>query len=175
MNWVFYIPEDGILHSHHCENLQMLYSINRLGTVSETLCVSCDVRSGCFISQKTTFFVVTAVKTSNVTYVGLHDIPIPICRRTVCCVAYYIGEITFQWSHYLASCYTVTPPAFRYTPTPWSHKTSFPCSSYCSSPHKRHIRVVPTQGQECFELSDECWVHGKKSIREIRDQRVGPC
>jgi hypothetical protein len=31
----FYIPEDGILHSHYREN--------RLGSVAETECVSCEV------------------------------------------------------------------------------------------------------------------------------------
>jgi hypothetical protein len=32
----FYIPEDGILHSHSRENLKILHSINRLGSIAET-------------------------------------------------------------------------------------------------------------------------------------------
>jgi hypothetical protein len=32
---VFYIPEDGILHSHLYDNL-ILHSINRLGSIEET-------------------------------------------------------------------------------------------------------------------------------------------
>jgi hypothetical protein len=31
----FYIPEDGILHSHYCENRKKLHSINWLGSVAE--------------------------------------------------------------------------------------------------------------------------------------------
>jgi hypothetical protein len=43
---VVYIPEEAILHSHRCENLKSYRA---------------------FISQKTTFFIVTTVKTSNFT------------------------------------------------------------------------------------------------------------
>jgi hypothetical protein len=32
----FYIPEDGIAHSHRREKPQILHSINRLSSVAET-------------------------------------------------------------------------------------------------------------------------------------------
>jgi hypothetical protein len=32
----FYIPEDGILHTHRSDNLKSYISINRLGSVAET-------------------------------------------------------------------------------------------------------------------------------------------
>jgi hypothetical protein len=61
----FYIPEGGILHSHGREILKP-YSINRLGSVVERLCVSCDVSTG-FLYSRREFFTVTAVKTSDLT------------------------------------------------------------------------------------------------------------
>jgi hypothetical protein len=39
------IQEDGILHSHRRDVLQVLHSFNWLGTVAEK-CVSCEVRTG---------------------------------------------------------------------------------------------------------------------------------
>jgi hypothetical protein len=32
----FYVPEDGILHSHRREKSHILHSINRVGSVAET-------------------------------------------------------------------------------------------------------------------------------------------
>jgi hypothetical protein len=46
---------------------QVLHGINRLGYVMKTQCVSCEVGTGFFVSQETAFFIVTAVKTSNLT------------------------------------------------------------------------------------------------------------
>jgi hypothetical protein len=54
---VSYIPEDDILHSHHRENLKSYIALT--GWV--------------FISQKTTFFIVTAVETSNLTDLAADD------------------------------------------------------------------------------------------------------
>jgi hypothetical protein len=41
----FHIPEGGSLLSNRRENL-IIHSINRLGTVAETYCVSFGVRTG---------------------------------------------------------------------------------------------------------------------------------
>jgi hypothetical protein len=57
----FYIPEDGILHSHRRENLKS-YIVLTGWALAECLLWS---PNWVFISQKTTFFIVTAVKTSN--------------------------------------------------------------------------------------------------------------
>jgi hypothetical protein len=62
----FYIPEYGILHSHRGENLKSYIALTDWtlwwrGNVSPV-----KYELG-FISQKTTSFIVTAVKTSNPT------------------------------------------------------------------------------------------------------------
>jgi hypothetical protein len=41
----FYISDDGILYCHRWENFKILHSINRLGSVAEKWCVSCEVRT----------------------------------------------------------------------------------------------------------------------------------
>jgi hypothetical protein len=60
-----YIPDDDLLRSRRREKPQILQNINWLGSTAETLCVSCEVRTGFFISQKAELFIVTAVKTTN--------------------------------------------------------------------------------------------------------------
>jgi hypothetical protein len=62
----FYILEDGILVT--AMKTQILHSINRLGSVAETECVSSEVRAGFFRSHKTAFFIATSVKTLNLTH-----------------------------------------------------------------------------------------------------------
>jgi hypothetical protein len=58
------IPEDCILHSHCRENLQSYIALTGW-TLQRRFNVS-PVRYGLgFMSQKTVFFIVTAVKTSN--------------------------------------------------------------------------------------------------------------
>jgi hypothetical protein len=59
-------PEDEIVHCDRRETHKSYVDINRLMSLAETQCVSCEVRTG-FISQKTAFFIVTAMKTSNLT------------------------------------------------------------------------------------------------------------
>jgi hypothetical protein len=46
----FYIPESDILHS---DRREILHSINRQGYVSETQCVSCEVRTGLLYTRRT--------------------------------------------------------------------------------------------------------------------------
>jgi hypothetical protein len=63
----FYIPEDDILHSHRRENLKSYIALTGC-TLYWRRNVSPVKYELCFISQKTTFFIVTAVKTSNLTW-----------------------------------------------------------------------------------------------------------
>jgi hypothetical protein len=62
----FYIPEDGILHSHRRENLKFYIALTG-STLYWRSNVSPVKYALDFISQKTVFFIVTAVKTSNLT------------------------------------------------------------------------------------------------------------
>jgi hypothetical protein len=48
----FYIPENGILYSHRRENLESYIHINRLSSVTETKCGSCEVRTRCLYPRK---------------------------------------------------------------------------------------------------------------------------
>jgi hypothetical protein len=66
----FYIPEDDILHSHRRENLKSYMALTGW-TLQWRRNVSPVKYELGFISQKTEFFIVTAVKTSNLTWVGL--------------------------------------------------------------------------------------------------------
>jgi hypothetical protein len=62
----FYKPEDGILHIHHRENLKSYIVL--IGWALQRRRNIFPVRYELdFISQKTEFFIVTAVKTSNLT------------------------------------------------------------------------------------------------------------
>jgi hypothetical protein len=54
-----YIPEDGILHSHRGENLKPAGPCS-----GDVICLLCGMKC-VLISQKTAFFIVTAVKASN--------------------------------------------------------------------------------------------------------------
>jgi hypothetical protein len=58
----FYISEEGILHNHRRENLKAFIALTgwTLQWRSNVFPVSYEVG---FISQKTTFFIVTAVRT----------------------------------------------------------------------------------------------------------------
>jgi hypothetical protein len=58
-----HIPEGGILHSHRRENLKSYIAGLSNGDIMYLLRGS----NWFFISQKTAFFIVTAVKTSNFT------------------------------------------------------------------------------------------------------------
>jgi hypothetical protein len=61
-----YIPEDDILHRHRRKNFK--YYIALTGWTLYWTCNVFTVRYELgFISQKTPFFIVTAVKTSNLT------------------------------------------------------------------------------------------------------------
>jgi hypothetical protein len=62
----FYIPEDDILHSHRSENLKSYIALTdwTVGRRCNVFPVRYELG---FLSQKTTFFIVTAVKTSNLT------------------------------------------------------------------------------------------------------------
>jgi hypothetical protein len=61
-----YIAEDGIPHSHRRENLKSYIALT--GWVLYRRCNVSPVRYELgFISEKTAFFIVTAVKTSNLT------------------------------------------------------------------------------------------------------------
>jgi hypothetical protein len=64
----FYIPDDDILHSHRRENLKSYialtgWALQRIRNVSPVK------YEQCFVSQKTAFFIVTAVKTKS--YIAL--------------------------------------------------------------------------------------------------------
>jgi hypothetical protein len=60
------IPEDAILHSHRRENLKSYRALTGWALLRRRN-VSPVKYELCFISQKMTFFIVTAVKTSNLT------------------------------------------------------------------------------------------------------------
>jgi hypothetical protein len=62
----FYIPEDGILHSHRSENLRSYIALTGWALYPIFNLISCEVRTSLFISQ-TAFFIDNAVETSNVT------------------------------------------------------------------------------------------------------------
>jgi hypothetical protein len=62
----FYIPEDGVLHSHRCENFKSYIALTGW-TLKQRRNVSPVKYELGFISQETEFFIVTAVKTSNLT------------------------------------------------------------------------------------------------------------
>jgi hypothetical protein len=58
------IPEDGILHNHHRETSNLKY-YEQAGLCSgDVICLLWGT-NGVYISQKTAFFIVTAVETSN--------------------------------------------------------------------------------------------------------------
>jgi hypothetical protein len=61
-----YIPEDGILHRHRRENLKSYIALSSLAVYQRRNVFPVRYELG-FIFQKTTFFIVTAVKTSNLT------------------------------------------------------------------------------------------------------------
>jgi hypothetical protein len=61
-----YIPEDGILHSHRRENLKSYIALTGWALYRRSN-VSLVGMSWVFISHKTEFFIVTAVKSSNLT------------------------------------------------------------------------------------------------------------
>jgi hypothetical protein len=63
----FYIPEEGILHSHHSENLKSYTSLSIWALQRSNNVFSVWYELG-LISQKTASFIVTAVKTLNLTY-----------------------------------------------------------------------------------------------------------
>jgi N-acetylmuramoyl-L-alanine amidase len=62
----FYIPEDGILNSHRRENLKSYRTLTGWALLRRRNMSPVKYEMG-FMSQKTAFFIVTAVKTSNVT------------------------------------------------------------------------------------------------------------
>jgi hypothetical protein len=77
------IPEDGILHSHCRENLKSGFCSG------EVMCFLLRYELD-FISQNTTFFIVTAVKTSNlIRYFGSLISP---SESDICSVSYSIPE-----------------------------------------------------------------------------------
>jgi hypothetical protein len=62
----FNITEDAILHSHRRENLKSYIALTGWTLYRRSKVSPVKYELG-FISQKTTFFIVTAVKTSNLT------------------------------------------------------------------------------------------------------------
>jgi hypothetical protein len=58
------VPEVNILHSHHLENLKSSIALTAGLCSREVMCLLWGTNWD-FISQKTTFFIVTTVKTSN--------------------------------------------------------------------------------------------------------------
>jgi hypothetical protein len=62
----FYTPEDGILHRHRCENLKSYIALTGWALYQRRNVFSVRYEQG-FLSQNTAYFLVTAVKTSNVT------------------------------------------------------------------------------------------------------------
>jgi hypothetical protein len=63
-----YIPEDDILHNHRRENLKSYIALTGW-TLQQRRNVSPVKYELGFISLKTTFFIVTAVETSNLTWI----------------------------------------------------------------------------------------------------------
>jgi hypothetical protein len=62
----FYIPEDDILHSHCREDLKSYIALTDWALLLRRNASPVRYELG-FISQKATFFIFTAVKTSNLT------------------------------------------------------------------------------------------------------------
>jgi hypothetical protein len=62
----FYIPEDGILHSHRPENLKCYIALTAGPCTGDVMCLLRGT-NWVFISQETAFFIVTAMETSNLT------------------------------------------------------------------------------------------------------------
>jgi hypothetical protein len=60
------ISQDGILHSHRRENLKSYVALTDWALYRRSNVFPMSYKLG-FISQKTAFFIVTAVKTSNLT------------------------------------------------------------------------------------------------------------
>jgi hypothetical protein len=63
----FYIPEDGILHIHRRGNLKPYIALTGLTLQPRRIVSPVKYELG-FISQKTAFFIATAMETSNLTY-----------------------------------------------------------------------------------------------------------
>jgi hypothetical protein len=59
-----HISEDGVLHSHRCENLKSYVALTDWSLQRGSSVFPVGYTLG-FLSQKTAFFIVTAVKTSN--------------------------------------------------------------------------------------------------------------
>jgi hypothetical protein len=57
------MPEDGIIHSHRHENIKSYIALADSAPYGEVTCLLSGTNWD-FISQKTAFFIVTAVKTS---------------------------------------------------------------------------------------------------------------
>jgi hypothetical protein len=62
----FYIPEDGILHSHRRGDLKHYIALTGWALYRRRYVSPVKYDLG-FISQKTAFFIVTGVETSNIT------------------------------------------------------------------------------------------------------------
>jgi hypothetical protein len=62
----FYIPEDDILYSHRRENLRSYIALTIWLCSGDVMCFLWGTK-WIFITQKTTLFIATAVKTSNLT------------------------------------------------------------------------------------------------------------
>jgi hypothetical protein len=62
----YYIPEDGILHCHRRENLKSYIALTGWLCGGDVMCLLWGM-NWVVISQKTAFFIVTTVKTSNLT------------------------------------------------------------------------------------------------------------
>jgi hypothetical protein len=62
----FYIPEDDILHSHSRENVRSYIALTGWTLLRRRNVSPVKYELG-FISQKSAFFIVTAVKTSDLT------------------------------------------------------------------------------------------------------------
>jgi hypothetical protein len=62
----FYIPEDGIIHIHCRENIKSYIALTGWALQRRSNVSPLKYELGFYI-QKTTFFIVTAVKASNLT------------------------------------------------------------------------------------------------------------
>jgi hypothetical protein len=82
----YHFPEDGILHNDGCENLKSYITLTGC-TFYRRRDVFLWSSDWVFISQKTRFFIVTAVATWNLTNVTIHCIS-PIWRIVVSQVLY---------------------------------------------------------------------------------------
>jgi hypothetical protein len=63
----FYIPEDDTLHSHRRENLKSYIAFTGWTLWWRRNVSPVKYEQGFFISQKTTFFIVTAVESPDLT------------------------------------------------------------------------------------------------------------